>query len=291
MAEMLVSRANAKLNFSLMVRSRGADGYHPIFSVAQSVSWSDELSLAASDHDDLRVEGMAHEEDNLAWLAVTAVRRAAGLSRPIALRLEKQVPVAAGLGGGSADAAAGLATAGRFFGLAPESLTELAEELGADVTFCLTGGLAQIEGRGELVTPLDPLADDYAVAIVVPPVELATAEVYGEWDRLDDPTGPLVPGSALPPSLRRFEPLRNDLEPAAHSLAPVVSEWQDELMSLWNRPVMMTGSGPALFGFFLDRDEAEAALQALPAGCRAFRVVEPVARGWEMSDGTLAGPN
>ncbi|MEE8492361.1 MAG: hypothetical protein V3S60_12020 [Acidimicrobiia bacterium] len=291
MAETLHGKANAKVNLGLMVRSRGADGFHSIFSVVQSISWSDELWLAASDDDDFRVEGMTPQEDNLAWLAVKAVREAVESSQPIALRLEKQVPIAAGLGGGSADAAAGLGMAARFFGFPQESLSDLAGELGADVPFCLTGGLAQIEGRGEQVTPQDPLAEDYALAIVVPPVELPTADVYAEWDRLNEPSGPVVPESALPPSLRRFQPLRNDLAPAAHSLAPLVSEWQDELMSLWDRPVMMTGSGPSLYGFFLDVDEAGAALESLPAGSRAYRVAGPVARGWEMSSGTLAGPN
>ena len=291
MPEPLNGIAYAKLNFGLIVGARDGDGYHPIISLVQSVSWADRLSLAASDTDDFQAVGIAAEEDNLAWRAVTAVRREAGASQPVSVRLEKQVAVAAGLGGGSADAAAGLGIAARFFGFPEGSLPDLAEGLGSDVPFCLSGGLAIVEGRGELITPQSGPATDYVVAIVVPPLELPTADVYAEWDRLGSPEGEAVSASAMPPSLRGFAPLRNDLQPAARSLQPMVSDWQDEVMSSWARPVLMTGSGPALFGFFLDAEEAAAALDAVPPGGRALQIAGPVARGWEMSSGTLAGPN
>lgn len=291
MADPLESFAYSKLNFVLTVNDRGADGYHPIKSVVQSISWADGLSLRDADSDSFEAEGMAADDENLAWRAVDAVRRAVGVSRPVSLILDKQVPIAAGMGGGSADAAAGLVMAAELFGLSETELPSLAEDLGSDVPFCLRGGLAMIEGRGEIVSPLGAPGEDYAVLVVVPPIELPTASVYDEWDRLGGPQGEAARPSGLPPSMRRFEPLRNDLEPAAYSLAPLVADWRDELASIWSRPVLMTGSGPALYGFFLDADEANDGLEAVPAGSRARQVAVPVARGWEMSGGTLAGPN
>ena len=291
MPEPLKGIANAKVNFGLVVKGRDESGYHPVISLVQSISWWDELSLAASDADEFQAEGMEATEDNLAWRAVNVVRAAAGGGRRITLLLGKHLPLAAGLGGGSADAAAGLGMAARFFGVADELLPALAADLGSDVPFCLSGGLALMEGRGEQLAPQDGPATDYALGIVVPPLELSTVDVYAEWDRLEGPEGEAVISSALPPSLRQFQPLRNDLAPAAISLAQEVSDWRGELMSTWDRPVMMTGSGPALYGFFLDVDEATAALEAAPTGSRAANVAEPVARGWEMSSGTLAGPN
>lgn len=291
MPESIDAHANAKVNFGLIVGSRDQSGYHSIISLVQSISWSDELSLSASDADDFQVEGMEPDEHNLAWRAVEAVREDAGGGGPIKLLLKKRLPIAAGLGGGSADAAAGLGMAAEFFGIDDAILPTFAVQLGSDVAFCLQGGLALMEGRGERITPQNRPPPDYVLAIVVPPLELATADVYARWDELDGPEGVAVSAPALPPSLRSYDPLRNDLDAAAVSLTSAIGDWRGELMSAWGRPVLMTGSGPALYGFFLDVDEATAALDAAPSGSRAASVAEPVARGWEMSSGTLADPN
>ncbi len=291
MAESLASLAYSKVNLVLVVNDRGSDGFHELRSVVQSISWADRLVLSPADSDAFEAEGMAPNEENLAWRALSAVRRAAGGGRPVSLQLEKRIPIAAGMGGGSADAAATLAMAAELFGLDVAELPTLAEGLGSDVPFCLSGGLAMIEGRGEIVSPLGGLGDDYWLVVAVPPVELKTGAVYDEWDRLGGPEGEAAAVPGLPPSLRQFEPMRNDLQPAAHSLAPLVADWRDELKAIWSRPVLMTGSGPALYGFFLDEGEAQDGLAAVPAGSRSAQVARPVAHGWEMSSGTLAGPN
>lgn len=289
MAERQAAEAFAKVNLGLVVSSRGSDGYHPLISLAQSVSWADRLELGFSDEDGFTAAGIEASEDNLAWRAVEAIRAETGARRPVSLHLDKRIAAAAGLGGGSADAAAGLALAAGLAGVPSDRMGELALGLGSDVPFCLEGGLALLEGRGERVSPR-PMVDGYALAIVVPDIELSTPAVYRHWDEMGEPPGPPIPTTHLPPGLREFEPLRNDLQPAAEALAPVVAEWRAELAVRWGRPVAMSGSGPALYGFFVDEEEAGDAVTNRPSGARAFAVAVPVPRGWRKVPGTMADP-
>ncbi|MGI9647786.1 MAG: 4-(cytidine 5'-diphospho)-2-C-methyl-D-erythritol kinase, partial [Acidimicrobiia bacterium] len=249
----------------------------------------DGLRLRHSEEDEFTAEGMEADSGNLAWRAVEAARSLALSGGPVGLTLSKEIPVAAGLGGGSADAAAALGLAAELWGVATEALAGPALELGADLPFCLTGGLAMLEGRGERVTA-QPAAGSFALAIVVPPLELSTPSVYRQWDEMEGPTGVAVSTSHIPPGLRPFQPLRNDLQPAAEALEPAVAEWRQELASRWQRPVAMTGSGPALFAYFIDEDEAASALGDRPEGARAARAVVPVSQGWRRVPGTMAGP-
>ena len=280
--------AFAKVNLGLIVGSRGGDGYHPLTSLVQSISWSDRLRIGPADSDEFTVDGMVASEENLAWRAVLAVRAEAAAPRPVAVHLVKQVAVAAGLGGGSADAAAVVGVASQLFGI-PGRAAAIAETLGSDVPFCLRGGLAVIEGRGERLDPRS-MATGFALGLIVPPVELSTQAVYEQWDQQVAPEGAAHPVSALPPTLRSYEPLRYDLEPAAMSLAPEVAEWRSDLAARWGRPVAMSGSGPALFAYFLDEEEAVAAVVDRPEGARAAQAAVPVAQGWRKVPGTLAGP-
>ncbi len=260
--------AAAKVNLGLEVVGTDGDGYHRIRSLVHTIGWRDRLEVEAADEDRLVVDGPRIEGDNLVWDAVQAVRAATGDRRPFDIRLEKLIPIAAGLGGGSADAAAALVAACRIVG-APETLARrLAGGIGADVPYLLSGGFALMEGRGEQVAPL-PAVGGFAVAVVVPPFTLSTPAVYQRWDRLDGPSGRDIPSGSLPPALRPYGPLRNDLEPAAIDLEPMLTEWIGELEALWDRPVMMSGSGPSLFAYCLDADEAAAVAAEAPAEARA----------------------
>lgn len=277
--------ANAKVNLSLRVQSPRSDGLHPIRGVFQSVDWSDGVRISAADADDVVVTGVAVPEDetNLAWRAADTVRRIAESEEPLRVSLDKSVPDGAGLGGGSADAAAALILASRRFGVPFEDVRRLAVDLGADVPFALVGGTAIVGGIGELVQP-EPDAVDFALAIVVPDVALATASVYSEWDALDGPSGPTHPESALPPALRELSPFTNDLYRAAVSVDPRIDDWHNELEGAWGIPVAMTGSGSALFAYFSSLDEAEDAIAAAPASARASRAVSPIDHGWRILD-------
>ena len=274
---MIVS-AFAKVNLSLRVRPRDDSGYHPLRSLVQSIGWADRLTLEAAEEDDFEITGdLPAEEDNLAWQAATAVRRAIAVRRPLRLHLEKHIAVAAGLGGGSADAAAGLVAATGVLRGPAELPALLAPTLGSDVPFCLVGGTAWMEGRGETITAV-PLRPDYALAVAVPPFELATAAVYRRWDQLDGPVGSTLSGRDLPPSLRGFEDLGNDLLPAARDLHSDLADWMADLTQRWDRPVHLTGSGPACFAFFGDDAEASDAVGAV-TGARAVWAGAPIGVG------------
>lgn len=280
---MIRIEAYAKVNYGLRVGPRRADGFHPIRGRFQSVTISDELTVEFGEADSIsskRGGPVPEGKRNLAWLAVDAVRQAAGAHRPTVVTLDKKIPVAAGLGGGSTDCAAALVAAQRLFGGSDELVADLAAELGSDVPFCLTGGYAEVSGRGESVVRLSP-TDGYALAVVVPPVELSTVAVYGHWDEMGGPRGPSVDSQSVPTALRGDD-FRNDLVPPAFALLPAVAEWQAELRTRWGRDVLMSGSGPSLFAFGLDIDEAEDMVDSVPVGARFAGVAEPVASGWSV---------
>lgn len=269
--------APAKLNLSLVVRPRDASGYHPLRSLVQTIDWVDVLSVEEGAEDRLVVRGADLPEggENLVWRAVGELERAAsgrpGRRRPpLDLALDKRIPVGAGLAGGSSDAAAVLLALIRMLRWPRRLAAAAAARVGADVPYLLTGGTAWMEGRGERITPL-PALTGFAVAVVVPPFELATPEVYRRWDDLGGPAGPEMGVRRLPPALREAGPVRNDLLGAALDLRPDLGDWMRDLGEAWERPAAMSGSGPSLFAFFADLDEAEGALGAVPGNPRAAR--------------------
>jgi 4-diphosphocytidyl-2-C-methyl-D-erythritol kinase len=277
------AKAYAKVNLGLQIRERDTDGYHTLRGVFQTIDWHDDITIEDADEDAMEVPegGAPGNETNLAWRAVAAARSAGSGARPMRVVLTKRIPSPAGLGGGSADAAAALSLAARRFSASFDEVRRIAVDLGSDVPFAVVGGTAIVTGRGEFVSP-QPDASGFALAIVVPPIRLDTASVYRTWDQLDGPRGLKVGADDLPPALRNYAPLANDLYPAAVTVAPAVDEWRAELASRWAVPVMMTGSGAALFAFFPTRSEAEDAVSIAPEEATAAKASEPINRGWEV---------
>jgi 4-diphosphocytidyl-2-C-methyl-D-erythritol kinase len=270
--------APAKLNFDLRVAPPDRNGMHPLRSLIQTIEWFDLLTIEVGDEDALHIRGadLPDDRENLVWKAADGL----GVDNrpPLDVVLEKRIPEAAGLGGGSSDAAAILQAVGRdLLGLPEARVQQVAASVGADVAYFLSGGTAWMEGYGEKVTRLAQVSD-FAVAVAVPEFDLATPEVYRRWDELEGPTGPVVEGRDLPPSLRRFGDLRNDLTPAAIDLRPELADWISDLAGRWERPVLMSGSGPSCFAFFLDLGEAGEAA-ATVAGTRATMAAELRPRG------------
>ena len=283
---MISAETFAKVNLGLRVGGRRDDGYHRIDGIFQSVAVADRVSLAASDEDAIAGVGgrpVADDLANLAFRAADAVRDRAGSGQRIALILDKSIPAAAGLAGGSADAAAALAIAGRFFGVKHDVLADIAPQIGSDVPFCLTGGTARVSGRGEIITPMSPMTG-FSLVIVVPPFEIATPAAFRTWDDLGEPIGLRFPQSALPPPLRSEGDLYNDLYPAAVVQAPELDDWRADLEQGWGRPVLLSGSGPSLFGFFVDSDEAAGAAATVPTGARFAESCDLVPVGWRITD-------
>jgi 4-diphosphocytidyl-2-C-methyl-D-erythritol kinase len=211
-------RALAKLTLSLRVTGVRSDGYHLIDAEMVTLDLADRLTF--TDGDGLEVDGGFDDvppgPGNLVIRAMIAVGRRAHV------RLEKRIPAGAGLGGGSADAAAVL----RWAGCADLGL---AASLGADVPFCVTGGRARVTGVGEEVSALP--FEDRAFTLLIPPFGVNTAAVYRAWDDLGGPAGAAG----------------NDLEPAAVAVEPRLGEWRDRLGDATGQTPRLAGSGSTWF--------------------------------------------
>ena len=237
---MHVERAPAKLTLSLRVTGVREDGYHLIDAEMVTLDYGDVVEIAEGDGLEVVgpfAEGVPTGDDNLVRRALTVVGRRARV------RLDKQVPAGAGLGGGSADAAAVL----RWAGCRDLSV---AARLGADVAFCVAGGRARVRGVGEVVEPLAFV--DRTFTLLVPPVPVDTASVYRAWDRLGEPSGS-----------------GNDLEPAALSVVPQLAEWRDRLAAATGRRPQLAGSGGTWFVEGEFPGEGRIVARTVPAAARA----------------------
>jgi len=279
---MMQAQAFAKVNLALIVYPRSADGFHPLSGIFQSISLSDTVTISDARKDSVSVSNDEAPADmsNLAFKALDSARRAARVTLPMSIEITKRIPSGAGLGGGSADAAATLGLVAKRFRLDDDTISDIATSLGSDVPFAYVGGSCRVEGRGERIRPIEPLVD-FALAVVVPPFTLGTPEVFRRWDELDGPVGQAMSDSALPPVLRGGEAVRNDLYPAAASLDERIAQWRDELENRWGTEVAMTGSGSALFAFFSSMDEAGHAAASVDLPNRAAEAVSLVPTGWK----------
>ncbi len=259
--------APAKLNLCLFLGGRREDGLHRICSLFEPLGLADVIEIgAAADADEVLCPGV--EGENLASRALVSLRRSGWEHPPLRVRIEKRIPVAAGLGGGSADAAAVLRLARAE---APE-LAQIAAEVGADVPSQLVPAMALVEGAGERVRRL-PDPRPHAVVLLPGGGGLRTAEVFAEADRqglgrseaeLDALASELLEaaGSGGSP-LAYAELLANDLEPAARALRPEIGEAISALRDAGAPLAAISGSGPTAFGLFADLPSARAAAERL----------------------------
>jgi 4-diphosphocytidyl-2-C-methyl-D-erythritol kinase len=264
-----VYESPAKLNLALLVGPPRSDGYHPIESLVQTIEWLDLVEVEEAEEESVVIEGVDIDpEDNLVTRALDAVRGRGKVPR-IAIRVEKQIPTGAGLGGGSSNAAATLLAATETGGLPVRIASEVAPSLGADVPLFLVGGSLMVTGIGEMTEAFQPPMSSFAVAVAVPPVEMSTVEVYRRWDLMEGPSGETIDERQRPPGLRDGIPIRNDLTPAAIDIEPTLADFMADLRSKWGIPVTMTGSGSGFFGFFPDLGEATDAAGSVSPMCRA----------------------
>ena len=251
--------APAKLNLALHVRGRPPDGRHSIETIFAFCTDGDWLTVERADGISLQVTGpfaneLSAEEDNLVLKAAHSLADAAGVSEGAALVLDKRLPVASGLGAGSADAAAALRLLTSLWRIDPKFAQDVAPTLGSDVPACLLSLPARGEGAGDRLTPIAlPEVSGAPVLLVNPRVQLSTAEVFAGWDGEDK--GPLGD----------WREGRNDLEQPAIALAPQV---EAVLAWLGTRPratfVRMSGSGATCFALFEDETARDRAGMAVP---------------------------
>lgn len=274
MAMRLTEPAPAKLNLALHLRRRRDDGYHDLETIFAFTRFGDELSVAPAATLSLLVVGDFAEAagqgpDNLVLRAATALAAAAGIVPAAALTLAKHIPVAAGLGGGSADAAATLRLLNRFWGLdwPAERLRAIADHLGADVPACVESMTCFGSGRGEALAPWPVDLAGTHVLLVNPRVAVPTGPVFAGWDQID--RGGIAIG-ATPVTLR------NDMTTAAVALAPVIAEVLAALTAAGGADlVRMSGSGATCLALYPDQAICGSARAALSG------------RGWWLAETRL----
>ena len=267
----LIFPAYAKLNLTLDVIGRRPNGYHDIDSVMQTISLHDLIWIERTDCRVFDVVGTPIDGENLVLKAARELEGHVGRALPFTIRLFKRVPVGAGLGGGSADAAAFLRAANTLYDLELKAaeLAEIAAAVGQDVPFLLRGGTAHATGLGSTISPLPPVPAVWRFVVVCPPVQVATPAVYeavegdapsGGWTRglierlnIPHPNPPPQSGTGI---------FGNDLDLVARRLFPALDEAVERLRAVVPS-LTMTGTGAAFFAVFENQRDAQAALEAV----------------------------
>jgi 4-diphosphocytidyl-2-C-methyl-D-erythritol kinase len=275
----VIVRAHAKVNLDLRVLGVRSDGYHELRTVFQSIELHDALVCVHKPGPfalQCRASAVPLDATNTTWLAAAALWKALGREgdvRDTIVRIDKQIPVEAGLGGGSADAAAALTglarlwTTGRRSAADPALLREVGTSVGSDVPFCLFGGTALGLGRGEEIYPLVDLPRHFLV-VALPPFGVSTSEAYAWYDE-DRAAGlrEVRELQLLPvPWPSRAAQMINDLEPPVVRRHPEIHAVKVQLKDAGATAAAMTGSGSAVFGLFRTRPMAERAAKLLKRG-------------------------
>ena len=284
----VIVRAHAKINLDLRVLGPRPDGYHELRTVFQSIALHDVVECVPREGA-LAIEcttaGVPLDSSNLVWRAADALWRALRKPPPVRdvlVRLQKNIPLQAGLGGGSADAAAALIALARLWKtpVRPVQLTDVAATLGADVPFFLSGGTALGLGRGDEVYPLADLARHWIV-LLVPGFGVATADAYSWYDAERDQSrgGNREPQHVPGPWPSRAAQMINDLEAPIARHHPEIDQMRTALRRAGALAASMSGSGSAVFGLFQKRADALAAVDRLSGSGWRVLLTESLDRG------------
>lgn len=266
-ADTLTRKAYAKINLGLDVVRRLENGYHEVRMIMQTVGICDVLTFTAAESG-IRITTDSGElpvnEDNLIYKAARLLMDTCDVKAGIDIHLEKHIPIAAGMAGGSSDAAAALQGLNELFalGLSQEQLRQLGIRIGADVPYCIMGGTALAEGIGEILTPLPP-APHCSLLIARPDIQVSTKYVYEHLDARETWTHPDIDG--IQSAIRDGDlagvcsRLGNVLENVTVERYPVIARLKQEMLSCGAMGSLMSGSGPTVFGIYDSREHAEAA--------------------------------
>ena len=270
--------AYAKINLSLDVLGRLDNGYHIVKMVMQTIDLYDELVFETQDRECPSMEitivtdsgEIPGGEDNLIVRAVRRMEAKYGIRRDLKITLKKNIPVAAGMAGGSTDAAAALRAVRDLFvpEVSDEELQKIGVSLGADIPYCVTGGTQLSEGIGEVLAVL-PDAPQCGLVVCKPPVDVSTAEIYKKYDSLESVTHPDIEAQLEAISRGNLEGMArqcgNVLEEVTGPMYPEIGEIEKFFESKGALVSRMTGSGPTVFAIFANREEAQCAADAFEA--------------------------
>lgn len=265
---LLTLSANAKINLTLDILGTREDGYHEVAMIMQEISLHDTLSMGKINQGislTIVIEGqqgtLLADESNLCWKAAALVQKEYNLQEGVEIHLTKRIPMAAGLAGGSADAAAVLKGMNHLFrlGMTEARLCELGARLGSDIPFCIMGGTMLATGRGEILTRL-PSFPRLSVVLAKPPVDVSTAWAYKTYDAGYD--GPHPDNEAMLEAIHGGDAhkaaglLCNVLEGVTETEHPVIADYKRLMMEHGAMASMMSGSGPTVFGLVREKQQA-----------------------------------
>lgn len=265
---LLTLSANAKINLTLDILGAREDGYHEVAMIMQEISLHDTLSMGKINQGislTIAIEGqkgtLPADESNLCWKAAALVQKEYNLQEGVEIHLTKRIPMAAGLAGGSADAAAVLKGMNHLFrlGMTEARLCELGARLGSDIPFCIMGGTMLATGRGEVLTRL-PSFPRLSVVLAKPPVGVSTAWAYKNYDAGYD--GPHPDNEAMLEAIHGGDAhkaaslLCNVLEGVTETEHPVIADYKRLMMEHGAMASMMSGSGPTVFGLVREKQQA-----------------------------------
>lgn len=265
---LLTLSANAKINLTLDILGTREDGYHEVAMIMQEISLHDTLSMGKINQGislTIAIEGqkgtLPADESNLCWKAAALVQKEYNLQEGVEIHLTKRIPMAAGLAGGSADAAAVLKGMNHLFrlGMTEARLCELGARLGSDIPFCIMGGTMLATGRGEVLTRL-PSFPRLSVVLAKPPVGVSTAWAYKTYDAGYD--GPHPDNEAMLEAIHGGDAhkaaglLCNVLEGVTETEHPVIVDYKRLMMEHGAMASMMSGSGPTVFGLVREKQQA-----------------------------------
>ena len=265
--------AYAKINLTLDVLGKRPDGYHDLTMVMQSVSLADTVTLSETEEPEFTLSTnlgfLPGTDKNIAAVAARVFAERTGVSLDgLHIHLDKRIPVCAGTAGGSSDGAAVLRALNHWFytGLPLPSLAQMGEAVGSDVPYCVLGGTALAEGIGEKLTSLNPAPDCY-VLVAKPPINVSTKYVYEHLDAEGIEEHPDIDGmveAIWEESLQGIlDRMGNVLENVTEKKYPVIAELKNKMKELGALNSLMSGSGPTVFGIFIDERIAREAFEAL----------------------------
>ncbi len=265
MREHLSLPAYAKINLAIDILGKRADGYHEVAMIMQSIDLADFISLSAAEQGislttDCR--DLPADADNLAWRAAALLQQVYGVKQGVHIHIEKNIPLAAGLAGGSADAAAVLRGLNLLWDLqlTNDDLETIGSQLGSDVPFCIDGGTVLATGRGEILTPIAPLMPCYVV-LAKPPISVSTAWVYDNFKLehvIKHPDIPAMIAAIGNGDRERFvNSAANVLETVTIKEYPILAELKKNMQQSGALLSMMSGSGPTVFGLAATKGDAD----------------------------------
>lgn len=279
---MIREKAYAKINLGLDVLRRRADGYHEVKMIMQTIGICDDLTFEKNMTPGILLEivgaDLPADGDNLICRAAALIMGEGKVQEGVRITLHKRIPIAAGMAGGSADAAATLRGLNRLFalGFSVQHLRELGVKLGADIPYCIAGGTMLSEGIGEILTPLSPPPACHLV-VVKPDVDVSTAFVYGNLEADSLSYHPDIDGMAAALSQGSLKGITdrmgNVLETVTEKAYPVITKIKEQMRSLGAENALMSGSGPTVFGICTEKETADriaAAIRKKEPACAVF---------------------